>query len=148
MGIFRSALAGGILGGGMGYMNTGDVGGTLGGIGAGALAGAALPFAGAAAHQVLGYGMAGARSAKKPLLNAAINQFGAGRPYLGAGMIYGRGAMHKTALGMAKGRKFIRANRMGGYALGTLGAASAGYIGSNMIGSNKGFGMGGSRRRR
>jgi len=143
------AVAGGAAGGAMGLANTGDMGGFLGGAAAGAGIGAfggglANRFAGGRtvagmAQRGLGAGRRGVqrgRSAMSGLLsnsgmgNAAVGFGQAGMGGIGRGMNRLRGLVSRNS---------VAVNKWGGRALMGAGVASGAYIGSSMLGSNRGF---------
>jgi len=150
----KRAGIGAAAGGALGLMNTGDLGGMAGGAAMGAAAaGIGIPavsrmasnrglsFAGAAGS---GLGFLGRGAAK--MRGAGIGMMGRGGRIgsnVGLGMsAAGRlGVSGATAGISALGRPgvSIAVNKWGGRGLAAMGVGSAAYIGSSVIGSNRGY---------
>ena len=139
-------LAGAAGGAAVGLYNTGSLSGMMGGAGAGALMGgyaSRLTGNRGVAHlarKATGYGMRAARAGARM---GARGYYGAGGAagYLGGGSLFRASAA--AGRGLTAANRFIGSNvsainKYGGYAAGAIGVASAGYIGSSVLSSNKG----------
>jgi hypothetical protein len=148
MGLFGMAknMLGGLgksaaIGGGLGYMNTGD----LGGIAGGAAAGAAFGMFGLPAGRKYLGGLLGRRS-PAGMAAAGLERAGRGALSLGWGSNSStlmRGATRafgglNTAAGFI-GRNATMVNKVGGYGLAALGMGASAHIGSSVISSNRGY---------
>jgi len=130
------------IGAAAGYMNEGDVTGTLSGAAFGAAAGvvgggAMAHYGGPARIARRGMGAIGRRAKGR---QAALGGLGVmtknqGRAYEGLGKM--RGYMGTGASFIGQNR--VNVNKWGGRAIGALGIGSAAHIGSSMIGSNNGY---------
>jgi hypothetical protein len=143
------AGVGAIAGGGLGYLNTGDIGGVIGGAAAGAGMGAGLPWMRGQAGRLgtisgrIGQGLGGMNRGAR-----AMSNYGAGlargtgiTSNLGFGMLRG-GITAQRGLSAASGfigNNAVAVNKWGGRGLAAAGFGSAAYMGSSMIGSNRGY---------
>ena len=151
------ALGGAAAGGLIGGMNTGDLGGFVGGAAAGAAFGAGAPFLGGQLGRlgtVAGAGWGGASLAANAMRSGSLG-LRRGLYKLGKGgtgfdrftsklgdkaAIYGlRGSAQASRAAGYIGDKAIAVNKYGGQGLAALGLGASAYIGSSMIGSNRGY---------
>jgi hypothetical protein len=161
MGIFGKALLGATVGAGYKAWNSnGNVDSMIGGAVAGGLVGAggamlankAMRGLGNIGNRLgiarmarsgLGMGVKAARSARIGMTGIAANQVARGSVgRLGVAAGYGADAMRAFGGAAAASRRYIgqnasTINKYGGYAVAGIGAASAAYIGSSVLNSNR-----------
>jgi hypothetical protein len=143
----RRTAAGGAIGAGLAWANDGDV---LGGAAGGAAFGLASPIARrmlanrfGSISGLAGRGAGALGRGSNWLYRRGLGMMGGGKlaSNIGIGMsrVGGLGTRGAGALGGAIGRNSIAINKYGGRALMGLGVASGAYIGSSILGSNRGY---------
>jgi hypothetical protein len=146
-GFGRRSLIGAGVGAGLGFMNTGDMGGVLGGAAAGAAFGGIgtnmlrnANYAGMIGKGSNAIVRGGAMAAGK--LGMGVSRFS--NPMVKKGFATAsRGARAFTGAAMQArsfmGRRAIATNEWGGRAAVAAGMGSAAYIGSSVMSSNRGY---------